>query len=370
MKVLHYKSNFLNRSETFIDRLLRNHNRYEPVGMCIDKRHYADHLPVYQKPQSGFSGLLNTVCFHLNLTLPYYRSVVEKEHPRIIHAHFGFDGYRMYELARKSNIPLVVSFYGSDVSRLPTEFDWKRRYKNLALYADGFIAASKLMKSQLVDLGFPAKNIEVIRFGINLSEFTYKQQLTSGAGVMMVGRMVEKKGFQYALKAIKILAEKGQAIHLDIYGDGPLREKLNTMVSELGIASQVHFHGYVSNEKVRQELQNHSILLAPSVTASDDDKEGLPNTILEAMASGIPVVASRHAAIPEAITDGKTGLLVPEKEPEAIAAALSKLLKQQVNVDQLRLNARKFIEQHHSIDQLVNKTEKFYTEIIKAYEEK
>ena len=350
--------------------MIRNHIRFQPVGMCIDQRHYTDHLPVYQKPQSGGSGLLNTLCFHLNLSLPFYEKTIEKEEPHIIHAHFGFDGYRMYGVAEQTNTPLVVSFYGSDVSRLPTEFDWPRRYKNLASSAHGFIAASNLMKSQLVNLGFPKEKIAVVRFGINIDEFNFKPAFNPNQRFMMVGRMVEKKGFRYALQAINILAKKDLQVSIDLYGDGPLRQDLEQLAKELDIADRVHFHGYVSNKKIRKELQKHSILLAPSVTASDDDKEGLPNTILEAMASGIPVVASRHAAIPEAITDGETGLLVPEKEPKAIALALSKLLKQQVNVDQLRLNARKFIEQNHSIDQLVDKTEKFYTEIINTYEEK
>ncbi|MDZ7682588.1 MAG: hypothetical protein U5J63_12980 [Fodinibius sp.] len=117
MKVLHYKTNFLNRSETFIDRLVRNHERYRPVAMCLDKRHYTDNLELYEQPKRGIPGIINSICFHLNWTLPFYRKVITKEEPDIIHAHFGFDGYRMYGIAQKTNTPLVVSFYGSDSSR-------------------------------------------------------------------------------------------------------------------------------------------------------------------------------------------------------------------------------------------------------------
>lgn len=369
MKVLHYKTNFLNPSETFIDRLIRNHTSFEPIGMCIDKRQFTDHLPIYQQPKSGFPGIFNTICFHLNLSLPFYKKVIEKRQPDIIHAHFGYDGFRMYRVARRTNTPLVVSFYGSDVSRLPTEFDWKRRYRKLAANAQGFVAASQLMKSQLIDLGFPENKIKIIRFGVDIDTFNYQQNFSLDDQLMMVGRMVEKKGFKYALNAIKILKTKGKTVNIDLYGDGPLREKLEELTRILGIENQVKFHGYVSIEKIRKELQDHSILLAPSVTASDDDKEGLPNTILEGMASGIPVIASNHAAIPEAVVDGETGLLVSERNPKAIAGAIEKILDQNTDIRAIRNNARNLIEEQYSVEQLVQNTEALYTKLINNYAE-
>lgn len=333
--------------------------------MCINKDHFADHLPVFKQPDSGFSGFLNTLCFHLNLSLPFYRKVVETEQPDLIHAHFGFDGYRMYGIAQQSNTPLVVSFYGSDVSRLPTEFDWKRRYKKLAANAQAFTAASQLMKSQLIDLGFPEEKIQVIRFGVDVEKFNYQKDFSPDNRVIMVGRMVEKKGFKYALKAIYILKSNGRMIYIDLFGDGPLRKELEKLTKRLGIEDRVSFHGYVSNEKIRCELQNHGILLAPSVTASDDDKEGLPNTILESMASGVPVIASDHAAIPEAVFHQKTGLLVPEKDPKAIAEALEQLLDHQPDINKMRKKARNLIEEQYSVKHLVDTTENLYSQILK-----
>lgn len=366
MKVLHYKTNFLNRSETFIDRLLRNHNHYQPVGMCINKKYYTDHLPVYQKPQSGISGFLNTICFHLNLSLPFYKDVIENVVPDIIHAHFGFDGYRMYGVAQKTNTPLLVSFHGSDVSRLPSEFDWKRRYKNLAQKADGFTAISKLMKKELVDLGFPKQKIEVVRTGIELNDFTYRSDFNPDEHLMMAGRMVEKKGFKYALKAVDILKKSGTNINLDLYGGGPLKNDLQQMAHDLGIEQQVHFYGFVSNEQIRKELQRHCILLAPSVTASDGDKEGLPVTILEAMASGIPVIASDHSAISEVVINNHTGILVEERDVNAIANSIKKILDKKISVDKMKQNGRELIEKQHSIEKVVSNTENTYDKIINA----
>jgi glycosyltransferase involved in cell wall biosynthesis len=336
--------------------------------MCIEKKHFTDHLPVFQQPQQGVLKFINTLCFHLNLSLPFYRKVIEKEQPDIIHAHFGFDGFRMYRVARKTHTPLVVSFHGSDVSKLPTEFDWKRRYKKLAASAQAFTAISELMKSELVELGFPKEQITVIRTGVDVNKFNYKENFDPNKRIMMAGRMVEKKGFKYALKTIQLLNNKGRTINIDLYGDGPLRADLEELISDLGIGDQVRFHGYVSNKRIRNELQNHSVMLAPSVTASDNDKEGLPVTILEAMASGVPVVASDHSAIPEAIHHQKTGLLVPERKPEAIASALLKFLEQKIEVDEIRKNARELIEKKHAISHIVDATENLYTKTIDNYE--
>lgn len=339
--------------------------------MCIEKKHYTDHLPVFQQPQNGLPKLINMTCFHLNLSLPFYEDVIREQSPDIIHAHFGYDGFRMYRVARKTDTPLVVSFYGSDVSRLPTEFGWKRRYRKLARNAQKFVAASNLMKSQLIDLGFPKEDIEVIRFGIDTDKFCFNNGYKAEDRLMMVGRMVEKKGFKYALQAVHLLKKKeGKAVNLDLYGDGPLRENLVQQAQELDIADQIQFHGYVSNSRVRSELQKHSILLAPSVTASDDDKEGLPNTILEAMASGIPVIGSDHAAIPEAIHHEKTGFLVPEKTPEAVASWVSEILDRNSDIDEIRHNARSLIEEQYSIKRLVKDTEELYTQIIDNYASK
>lgn len=367
MKVLHYKTNFLNPSETFIDRLVRNHTCYEPIAMCVEKKHFADHLPVFEQPQYGIPKLINTLCFHLNLSLPFYKKVIEIEQPDIIHAHFGFDGWRMYKVAEESNTPLLVSFHGSDVSRLPTEFDWKRRYKNLAAKAQGFTAISYLMKKQLINLGFPKEKIEVIRTGVNIEDFSYTKSFDPTKRIMMAGRMVEKKGFEYALKAIKFLKKKNTLVQIDLFGDGPLKQKLEKMTKEFGIEDQVRFFGYVSNDRIKKELQKHSIFLAPSVTASDKDKEGLPVTILEAMASGVPVIASDHSAIPEAVNDEKTGLLVPERDFKAIAYSILKLLEQKIAVDKIRRNARELIEEQHSVNRVVQNTENLYTKIISTY---
>ncbi len=364
LKVLHYKSNFLNYSETFLKRLFDHHKQFEPVGMCINKQELSVDFPVYKAPKRGLKGLKNTLSFHLNQMLPFYEDTISLVKPDIIHAHFGFDGYRMIKPSRKMKIPLIVSFYGSDVSRLSSEFDWKRRYKKLATRGDQFIVISDLMKKQLVKLGFPPEKVSTIRFGLDLNKFSFNQFWCPDAPLMMAGRMVEKKGFIYALKAIKILAEQDNHVELDLYGDGILRNELGKKASHWNINHLIHFKGRQPIDEIHRAHRDHSALLVPSVTASDGDREGIPNTLLEGMASGIPVIAADHSAIPEVINHKKTGLLVPEKDAEVLAEMIKTVKKGKMDITLLRENARKKVEREYGMDRMVEEVEAVYQKTI------
>lgn len=365
LKGLHYKSNFLNYSETFIKRLIDHHKQFEPFGMCINKRELSCRCPIYKAPKSGWNGLKNTLCFHLNQTLPFYEDTISKVRPDIIHAHFGFDGYRMIKPSKKYGIPLVVSFYGSDVSRLPTEFDWKRRYRNLAAYGNQFTVVSELMKKKVVKLGFPKEKVNVVRFGLDLNEFSFNPSYQPELPLMMAGRMVEKKGFQTALEAIKILNEQGLPYHLDIYGDGILRIKLEKQANLWNISRLIHFKNRQSIGEIYKAYQTHSALLVPSITSTDGDSEGIPNTLLEGMASGIPVIATEHSAIPEVLIHKETGLMIPEKDAEALARMIKIVKEKKANLSVMRKNAREKIEKEYELNRMVEEVENIYRKTLK-----
>lgn len=359
-KVLHYKTNFLNKSETFIHRLIQNHDRYHPVAMCYRKKCFTENLSVLEVPSKGIQSWLNFVAFHTNRPLPFYKKILNKEQPDLIHAHFGYDGFKMMRLAETLNIPLLVSFYGSDVSRLPSELGWKHRYKKLAANATHFIAATKFMKSQLVALGFPEEKISIVQFGVELNGSILKEDSPPNHKIMMVGRMVEKKGFEHGIRAISKLREKGIKPDVDIYGYGPQMDMLKDLSKNNHIEDQVFFHGYQPIHKVFEAFHRHSLMLAPCVTAEDGDMEGLPNTILEAMSIGTPVVATRHAAIPELIEDKKTGFLVAEKDVDGLADIIEKIIRGDFDLNKIRRNARKMIEENYSIELMVHKVENIY----------
>jgi len=363
-KVLHYKTNFLNPSETFINRLIQNHRNYHPVALCYQKKSFTENLEIYQVPKKGFKKWINAAAFHTNLSLPFYDKILKKTNPDVIHAHFGYDAYKLTGLAKRNHIPLVVSFYGSDVSRLPLEFDWKRRYKKLARMARHFIAASNFMKSQLIDLGFPADRISVVRFGLDLDKFNYQENDVPPQKILMIGRLVEKKGFEYAIRAVSNLQNIQEEVEVNIYGDGPLMDKLKQLSKALLVKNSIQFHGFQPNDTIQSALENHTILICPSVTAADGDMEGLPNTVLEAMAKGTAVLATRHAAIPEVVVHNETGFLFDEKDVDGLTNLLSEILNGHYSLNAIRRNARSVIEECYNVSKMVQDTEKIYDRIL------
>lgn len=363
-KVLHYKTNFLNNSETFIQRLISHHKRYEPAALCYRKREFTESITVYEPPGSGIKKIINTAAFHLNLSLPYFSKIIKKTAPDVLHAHFGFDGYKLLKISASKRIPLIVSFYGSDVSRLPGEFGWKKRYNKLAAGGAHFISASDFMKKQLTELGFAEEKISVVPFGLDLNKLTFEERKLNPSKIMMAGRLVEKKGFEFALRSVAILQKKGLKPTVSVYGDGPLMIPLKKLAAELEIHDRVSFYGFQPVEVVLEAHKNHGLFLAPSVTASDGDMEGLPNTILEAMAKGTPVIATKHAAIPEAIIHQKSGFLVEERDAEGLADCIEKIVKEKTDLFEIAKKARSVVENKFRIDRMVEDVEMVYDRIL------
>ena len=365
-KVLHYKTNYLNDSETFIDRLVKNHKKFSPVSLCYRPRSFTEGIPVFTPPDRGLTKWINFAAFHLNLPLPYYYKTIQQIRPDVIHAHFGFDAVKLMKISHLLDVPLVVSFYGSDVSRLPSEFGWKRRYRKLARHGTCFIAASQIMKDSLISLGFPEEKIHIVRFGVDMDVASFRGKYLHTPSIMMVGRMVEKKGFKYAIQALSELLTRGIHANLNLYGNGPLMESLRKLTVTLNLENQVQFHGYQPIENILDAHDNHSMLLAPSVTAQDGDMEGLPNTILEAMARGTPVVATRHAAIPEVIEHKKTGFLVEERDFITLADILEGIMKGEYDLETIRTNARQVVEAQYCVNRMVDEIEQIYDRVIRG----
>lgn len=172
----------------------------------------------------------------------------------------------------------------------------------------------------------------VVRCGMDLSNFTLKtpeqQAPHTPPKILAVGRFVEKKGFIYLIEAMHLLQQSGFAAQLTLIGGGPLESELKKRVADLGIGDRVDFAGPKSIAEVHQTMGNSDLVVVPSVTSRSGEQEGLPVVIMEAMATGVPVIASEHSGIPEIVQPGVTGILTPEKSPEAIAQAIKDILSQ------------------------------------------
>ena len=365
MKVLHFKTKYLNISETFINRFVRNHSQFQPIIATCYKKEYTDDLLIYEMPKRGLSGLKNRLNLSLDLTPDYFYDVVEHEKPDIIHGHFALDTYRIIGLKRRYSLPIILSFYGYDVTRLPYHWKWRTRYRKLSRICDQFVVATEEMKSNVLELGFPSDKITTVKFGIKVGDIPYRKRTSAGPHIMLIGRMVEKKGMKYAIEAIHLLKQQNIEVSLSIYGNGPLRGKLETLVQEKGLQNNITFQGSKQNDEIIKSLLNHDILLIPSVEAVDGDREGLPNTAIEGLSTGIPTITTDHAGLPELIKDGETGLLVPERDSTALANAIKKLMAREQLVAKLSENGRKKVESEHDIHKQTMKLENMYQEVLK-----
>ena len=251
----------------------------------------------------------------------------ELDHIDAFHVHYGSLFRRFEPLFRAWDGFVLVSFHGHDASRF-VRVNGPHCYDYLFERANVITTPSDAMKAVLVGLGCPADKIRIHRYGVDLRQFRPETRQPSADGIvrlLSVGRLVEKKGFEFSLRA---LAELPDLTHVrqQIIGEGPLQERLASLVRELGLEPYVEFLGAKNKDGVIAAMRQADALVLTSVTAADGDQEGLPVTLIEAQAMGLPVISTIHAGIPELVRDGETGFLVREKDIPGTAAAIQRLI--------------------------------------------
>jgi colanic acid/amylovoran biosynthesis glycosyltransferase len=288
----------------------------------------------------------------------------------ICYCAFGMDAPHALRLRRLGVLggELVVAFRGADTTKYVVRRG-PRVYARTFRHARLLLPVCDFLGRRLVELGAPAERLVVHRTGIDLRRWPYREPRSRGDGklrLVTVGRLVEKKGIEYGLRAVRILMDRGLDVEYAVLGDGPRREKLVALATELGLERQVVMPGRQRQELVREGLDRADILMAPSVTAADGDEEGIPNVLKEAMASGMPVVASRHAGIPELIEDNVSGLLVPERDEVALADALQRLAQAPQGWAAMGRAGRTTIEQDYDIDRLNERLTRLFAQLIRS----
>jgi len=240
---------------------------------------------------------------------------------------------------------LLVSARGFDVTKHLV--DKPGLYDGLLNDAERFLPVSSSLKQTLLALGSDEAKIEVVHSGMNVASFPFvihEIDTTKTVKLLSVGRLVEKKGFEYAIQAVSLLAKQGVKIEYVIIGDGGLRNKLESLVAELKLMGVVHFAGACSHEEVKAHFASADIFLAPSVVALDGDQEGIPNVLKEAMAVGVPVISTYHSGIPELVEHGVSGLLVSERDAEGLMAAIKQMLADKERTRTMTFSARTKVE--------------------------
>jgi colanic acid/amylovoran biosynthesis glycosyltransferase len=187
------------------------------------------------------------------------------------------------------------------------------------------LARSESLRQAVIDLGCAPEKIEIQRAGIPLADFPFRERSIPDDGqwrLLQAGRLIEKKGLKTSLRAFARFRKEFPAARLTIAGEGPQLEELQSLARELQTAGAVDFAGFVSQEKLREFFYSSHIFLHPSETGGDGNQEGVPNSMLEAMATGLPVFATRHGGIPEAVENNVSGILVNERNDRALGDVL------------------------------------------------
>src|SRR5207302_5047206 len=180
-------------------------------------------------------------------------------------------------------------------------------------------------RDRLVTLGCPPEKIRINRTGIPLEDFPFKPRVTPVDGAWHFAqacRLIPKKGLRTALRAFALFNKRFPASRFVIAGEGPMQKEIDQLARELGISSAVELRGFLDQKNLCALYESSHLFVHPSELTADQNQEGIPNSMLEAMATGLPVLATLHGGIPEAVENGKTGLLVPERSHEALFQAM------------------------------------------------
>jgi colanic acid/amylovoran biosynthesis glycosyltransferase len=287
----------------------------------------------------------------------------------IVHCQFGPTGLKALALRDTGLLrgKLVTSFRGFDATKYPVGSD-SRVYDALFRRGDLFLAVSQHIRNHLIKLGCDEKKILVHRSAIDSSKFRFsprKLEDTDEVRLVTIARLVEKKGLEYAIRAVAGLMSQTKKIRYQIIGDGMLRKDLQRLIGELGIGDVVRLVGWKTHDEVVKILDHSHIYISPSVTAKTGDQEGIPNGLKEAMAMGLPVIATKHAGTPELVTEGVSGFLIPERDVHSLAERITYLIENTEIWPEMGRAARAVVEDQYDVNRLGDELVEIYRGLLR-----
>lgn len=379
--VASYVSDFLKADMLHVFRQITGQQRVVP-WVLTHKRECADRFPFPEKrlvvlPKPRLRWWRRFVHKHVKHTpwqlFPWEvrQMILEltRADARVLHIYFGHTAIHLRPIIKACPRPVVVSYHGADAG-----VDTGRE-SHVAAMREVFAAAaviqcrSRSLQDALVALGCPVEKIAIQRTGVPLEEWPFVERHSPGSGewrLLQSCRLIDKKGVDLTLRALKEILRTKPRAELVIAGDGPLRGDLEKLAADLGVAKSVRFTGFLTQEELRKEVYRAHMFLHPSRTSSDGNREGIPNSLLEAMASGAPVIATRHGGIPEAISAGESGMLVDENDHHSLAIAAHSLMAQPDHMAGIAHAARDCIEQRFDRQANIRHLEDCYLRLSRA----
>src|SRR6266481_1210970 len=294
-------------------------------------------------------------------------SLLRRHRADLMHIYFGHTGVHLLPFIEQWHKPCVVSFHGADVAHKPEIKDYPGKLRRLFNAVPLVFARSQSLADRLTQLGCPPEKLRINRTGIPLSEFPFAHREPPQDGkwkVVQACRLIPKKGVATSLRAFAIFKKDYPAAEFFIAGKGPLQPELEMLAGGLGIARDVHFVGFLSQSKLLGLYLSSHLFLHPSEMPPDENQEGIPNSALEAMATGLPVIATRHGGIPEAVDHGRTGFLVAEEDHVGLANAMQLITSSPALLKQMGERAHSTVIERFGQDAQIDQLESFYEEAI------
>jgi len=278
-----------------------------------------------------------------------------KNRPHAVLAEYGHTGVALMNYCAKKGLPLVVHFHGADVSMYEMIEKYGADYPRLFKVARAVIAVSKDMEKRLIELGAPPQKVHYLPCGADTSIFYREDSGVKRTAFLSVGNFVDKKAPHLTIMAFSWALEQCPDLKLTMMGGGPLWEACSMMVKALGIEGSVKLSGPASHHQVAEAMRSASVFLQHSHVTSYGDSEGTPVAIMEAGASGIPVIATRHGGIKDVVIHGETGYLVEEGDIRAMADYIVRLAEHPDEAARMGKAARKRIEENFSLQQSIDR---------------
>ena len=298
------------------------------------------------------------------------RRILKKEKIGIIHAHWIIpQGLIAALLRRRYGVKVISTAHAGDVFPLK-----KRLFRRIAAYTirnSDYVTVNSSYTKDAINKIKKAKNISVIPMGVDLQKFNpknKKEAIKKKLGIkkeliLSVGRLAEKKGIKYLVMAMPKVLERFQDARLVIVGDGPEKERISRMVSDLSLGKNIMLPGKIRNEELPSYYAAADLFAGPSIVTATGDTEGLGVVFLEALASGTAVVGSDVGGIPDIIKHEKTGLLVREKDPNGLASAIIRMLSDRRLREKTANAGRKHVLQNYSWDKVADNFDKIINKI-------
>lgn len=367
--ILHLERKFTSPTETFIANQINAVDGYKHSVFTIEHlNNLYTNAKVYTPEKEVF---LSTKILR-GTHKKYFQAQLNKISPQLIHAHYLTDASLFHPLTKHIDLPKICSCYGYDVSVFPEKMKFFTRPYTQRIFKeyDLILAMTEEMEKDLLKLGCPKEKLRVHYHGIDTQKFDIKRDYllrNREFNLLTIASLYPVKGHMTVLKAIEELKKNNSEIKIryNIIGQGPDEAYLKNYVADHGLNDLVNFCGAVKHgPEFNAYLELADVFLHPSITTRENDKEGVPGALVEAMASGLPVISTYHGGIPAVMEDQKTGFLVKEHDFLSVADKLRLLHDEKKIRMNIGSRAKKYAREQLDLSEKSKNLMALYTEAI------